>query len=70
MGMDRIIGKANGKSNWQIDLGNQIRSTVIMFCSVFIIAELINYLIIFKDVYLHNKGLHLSSQTLHIPSIL
>ena len=54
---DDMIHRASGTSEWDIILGIKLQTTVVIYCQMFIITELIIYIILFHDIYTHNQKL-------------
>ena len=40
---------------WSISLGTQLQTSAVVCCQMFVIAELVMYIILFKDLSLHNE---------------
>ena len=47
----------DGAPEWMISFGKQFQICVIVLIQVFIVAELVMYIILFKEMYDHNKEL-------------
>ena len=54
---DDMIHQVSGTSEWDIILGIKLQTTVVIYCQMFIITELIIYIILFHDIYTHNQKL-------------
>ena len=69
--MDHIIQETTGTTPWTISVGNKIMNTLILYVQVFTALELIAYIILFRDFYIHNEkmkknnGLGISKEILN-----
>ena len=49
--------QASGTPDWDILFGMKLQTTVVIYCQIFIITELMIYFVLFHDIYRHNQTL-------------
>ena len=57
MSMDHILHLATGTTQWEISVGTKFQMTTMVYCQLFIILELVIYIILFVHIYCHNEKL-------------
>ena len=66
MGMDHVIKKASGTSQWNIDVSINFTIVVIAYLQVLIIFEVVAYLILFWHMKRYNENLQRNGNLLNI----